>query len=591
MDDRSIGFLLLLIIATLFFRYNFDNDSVKSKKDFIEKVANKSSQETNIVENIQIDHYDNIFNDLNDSKNVNKDNKNDDCVYIKNGYITVGFSKNNATIQSVKLNKYENYNNGNVDLIDNTFIDNIHIVLEDGDVYDSYKSTNVNLKTKRDQFIVFQDTYDCKNGDKLIVESSFELDDAQHGYELKRDIKISGYTGSIKNIELQIYDNIKRQETNAEDCKRKVVIKYLDKDSNVGSCYMNSEYTSCKSSLQWLNIMQKFFSVGISQNAIDCELKNVKIKLCNYDGDNKQEYLHTAKVIFNPFCNKTELAEINGHLKYYFGPNIAHYMSFFSYNFDKSIYFGIPVIRVFNKYIIDKTIKTFHHLMGINGILVIILLLILFFIFYILLLIRSLRSKKKIELLQPTIQYISEKNSKNTNERNLQIQEIYKNAKVEYKYMFLAQIVHGLFFMSMLTIIPQEISFRRVQFLWCNDLSNYDSIFDFSFNIPLYGNHVSLFTLISLFLLFLISFIKSKISTQNDNKKENNVIKILLQCFIILCFNNTCAALQLFYLLFIYSVNIFEYIINNTICKTTTIEKEIMHNVSNFKKNPSSWMM
>ena len=591
MDDRSIGFLLLLIIATLFFRYNFDNDSVKSKKDFIEKVANKSSQEPNIVENTQIDHYDNIFNDLNNSKNGNKDNKNDDCVYIKNGYITVGFSKNNATIQSVKLNQYKNYNNDNVDLIDNTYIDNIHIVLDDGDVYDSYKSTNVNLKTKKDQSIIFQDTYYCKNGDELIVENSFELDDERHGYELKREIKISGCTGSIKNIELQIYDNIKRQETNAEDCKRNVVIKYLDKDSNVGSCYMNSEYTSCKSSLQWLNIMQKFFSVGISQNTIDCELKNVKIKLCNYDGDNKQEYLHTAKVIFNPFCNKTESADISGDLKYYFGPNIAHYMSFFSYNFDKSIYFGIPVIRVFNKYIIDPTIKTLNYFMGINGILVIILLLILFFIFYIPLLIRSLRSKKKIELLQPTIQYVSEKNSKNTNERNLQIQEIYNNAKVEYKYMFLAQIVHGFFFMSMLTIIPQEISFRRAQFLWCNDLSNYDSIFDFSFNIPLYGNHVSLFTLISLFLLFLISFIKSKISTQNENKEENNVIKILLQCFIILCFNNTCAALQLFYLLFIYSINIFEYIINNTICKTTTIEKEIMHNVPNFKKNPSSWMM
>ena len=41
-----------------------------------------------------------------------------------------------------------------------------------------------------------------------------------------------------------------------------------------------------------------------------------------------------------------------------------------------------------------------------------------------------------------------------------------------------------------------SIELRQESFLWADDLSSYDSIMDLPFEIPFYGDHVSLFTLL-----------------------------------------------------------------------------------------------
>ena len=591
MDDKFIGFLLLMIIATLFFRYNFDNGPIKSKHDSTENAAHVSEQETSKVENIvKIDTYDDIFNNLNDYKNSDENhgrvcNDDEDCEIIKNQYITVSFSKQNGRIQSVKLTEYKDYNNEYVELIDNTFIDNIHIVFQNNAIYDTYKSTNVVVEKQGDRKIIVTYIYEDEDDNRLLVTNTFELSSMlKHRYELKRDITIEGCVERIKNIELQIYDNIRRQENNAEDCSKKVVIKYLDKNSKIVDCYVKNKYTSCPDTVQWLNIMQKFFSVGLSHSSVNGEFKNVKVKLIPYEGAEKQKYLHTAKVILEPFNKVKE--ELESNLNYYFGPNIKHYMSFFSYNFDKNLYFGVPVIRLLNEYVVDKIVKVCHELFRMHSVVILLLLLILFFILYLPLFARSLKIKKKIELLGATIQHINAENSKNIGLRDLKMQTLYRKAKINSKSTLFIVFLQAIFFTAMLSFIPQEISFRNEQFLWCKDLSNYDSILDFSFHIPIYGNHVGLFSLLSLFLVFIISFIKSLLAKSDDKKKENNgFVKNLISVFIILCFNNTCAALQLFYYGFMHIMSIFECFIDNIMCDPIAIENELRKDVDNFRKN------
>ena len=45
-------------------------------------------------------------------------------------------------------------------------------------------------------------------------------------------------------------------------------------------------------------------------------------------------------------------------------------------------------------------------------------------------------------------------------------------------------------------MVPNSIELRQEGFLWANDLSTYDSVLSLPFEIPFYGDHVSLFTLL-----------------------------------------------------------------------------------------------
>jgi YidC/Oxa1 family membrane protein insertase len=48
----------------------------------------------------------------------------------------------------------------------------------------------------------------------------------------------------------------------------------------------------------------------------------------------------------------------------------------------------------------------------------------------------------------------------------------------------------------MFRFFPVSIELRQEHFLWATDLSTFDSILSLPFKIPLYGDHVSLFTLL-----------------------------------------------------------------------------------------------
>ena len=70
---------------------------------------------------------------------------------------------------------------------------------------------------------------------------------------------------------------------------------------------------------------------------------------------------------------------------------------------------------------------------------------------------------------------------------------------------------------AMFMFFPIAIELRQKPFLWCKDLSTYDSIIDFGFNIPLYGDHISLFCLLMFGMQFFYTWytMRQQASTQS----------------------------------------------------------------------------
>ena len=122
-------------------------------------------------------------------------------------------------------------------------------------------------------------------------------------------------------------------------------------------------------------------------------------------------------------------------------------------------------------------------------------------------------------------------------------------------------------FMSLYYFFQSNISLRGQSFLWAKDLAAYDSIYNLPFDIPFYGDHVSLFTLTATATSLLISIYS--MSNMQDN--SNPVMKYMPYIFPILLlgvFNSLPSALTWYYtvsntITLILQIVIQKYIINH----------------------------
>ena len=105
---------------------------------------------------------------------------------------------------------------------------------------------------------------------------------------------------------------------------------------------------------------------------------------------------------------------------------------------------------------------------------------------------------------------------------------------------------------AMFRFFPASIELRQQPFLWCHDLSAYDSILDYGTRIPILGDHLSLFAL----LMAVVMWLYSKLTMNNQpaandpsaaSMKFMSVWMMPIMMFFI-C-NNLSAALSYYYLL------------------------------------------
>ena len=105
---------------------------------------------------------------------------------------------------------------------------------------------------------------------------------------------------------------------------------------------------------------------------------------------------------------------------------------------------------------------------------------------------------------------------------------------------------------AMFRFFPASIELRQKSFLWADDLSSYDSIWDFpgGFEIPMYGDHISLFTLLMAGAM-LISTMLNKTQMQGTSTQMPGMkfMLYLMPVMMLLWFNKYSAGLSYYYFL------------------------------------------
>ncbi|MCB0375171.1 MAG: YidC/Oxa1 family membrane protein insertase, partial [Sinomicrobium sp.] len=108
-------------------------------------------------------------------------------------------------------------------------------------------------------------------------------------------------------------------------------------------------------------------------------------------------------------------------------------------------------------------------------------------------------------------------------------------------------------FYALFMFFPTAFALRQKRFLWAEDLSSYDAIFQWDTHIPListfYGNHMSLFPILASIAIFIYMLMTTGQNTQMQQPGMPNMkfIIYLSPLLMLFFFNNYASGLSLYY--------------------------------------------
>jgi YidC/Oxa1 family membrane protein insertase len=294
--------------------------------------------------------------------------------------------------------------------------------------------------------------------------------------------------------------------------------------------------------IQWIASKQQFFSTVFIAKEYFTNAYLISTKL-----DVTSKYLKTfAAQIGIPYESKPDHTL---QMSFYFGPNHVTTLKKYGSDLEELVNLGGLMSRWINRYVIIPIFNFLNRFIGNYGLIILLLTLIIKVILFPLTY-RSYLSMAKMRILKPEIDQINEKIPKEkAMERQQATMALYKKAGVSPMGGCLPMLLQMPILIAMYRFFPTSIELRQENFLWAHDLSTYDSILNLPFNIPMYGDHVSLFTLLmtaSTLLTMRLSNQTTASSQQMPGMKGMMYIMPIMFMFIL---NNFSAALTYYYFL------------------------------------------
>ena len=241
--------------------------------------------------------------------------------------------------------------------------------------------------------------------------------------------------------------------------------------------------------------------------------------------------------------------EQSASLKWYIGPNDYHTLMSYKSGFEDMVPLGYGIMA-FVKYINKwALIPIFYFLASFISNYAIIIMLMTIFIRLILSFFtyKSYLSSAKMRVLKPELDELRAKIGDDQQKFSMEQMKLYRSAGVNPLGGCLPMLFQLPILLSMYYMFPSFIEFRQQHFLWCHDLSTYDSIFNFNFNIPFYGDHVSLFTLLMTASSLFLAVYNRNMTPQDPNNPMMKYMPFIFPVILMGVFNKMAAALTFYY--------------------------------------------
>jgi YidC/Oxa1 family membrane protein insertase len=421
-------------------------------------------------------------------------------VVLENKDIKVTFTSQGGRVKQVLLKNYETYNsfatNKKVPLVifDIDF-DKISLDLPTtkgnidlNKLYFNTSSVGGMVAEGKTEKVIFN--LQLANGQS--VEQTYTL--AGAGFLLDNDLKLTGLDGILKNesVKMNWVENVHPTEKDLTE-NRKATVNYLINDGEnfdqLSEAPTGSNDAKLDQPLKWVAFKKKYFLSSFIT-------KNDPIQKAEVTGTaNEQDSVNIKTLRANMDLNLAGIKAGKGNFQWYFGPNDYNIIKDVAPGFGKNVKLSYDIFLPITRYVFVPLFNILEKVFSNYGLLIIALVLIIKFAL-LPLTYKSYVSMAKMRILQPELNAIKEKIGDDPAKQQQAQMKLYGEVGVSPLSGCIPVLATMPVLMAVFMLFPNLINLRQQSFLWANDLSTFDSIATLPFSIPLYGNHVSLFTLL-----------------------------------------------------------------------------------------------
>ena len=505
---------------------------------------------------------------------------------LSNDKMEIEFTSRGAQPYSVKINDYKSY--------DST---DLYLIRQDQSRYDIkvYAGENVNTKDFTFEVVEHSDSVivmrlPFSNGG--YIQQRYAL--TSGSYSLYNELSFVGMDGVIpRNVSMLDIDwnvNIPRLEKGYKNEKQYSKLDYYftgeKKPEQIGRGRDASERVDTK--VKWFAFQQQFFS-AIMTSGSEFASADLSVKFYNEDDPSKNLMACSANLRsdFNIASGDVVLP-----FEFYFGPNDYTILKKYGQEYEKIISLGGWLVGWISRFVIIPCFNFLGKFITNYG-LIILLMTIIIKIVISPLTLKSYKSSAKMQVLKPEIEQLNKKypNEKDAMKKQQATMELYRKAGISPMGGCLPMLLQMPILFAMFRFFPACIDLRQQKFLWADDLSAYDSIVDFGVNVPLIGDHLSLFALLMAVTMFFYSKMTSGQMSDDPNMAGMKFMSVwLMPIMMFFICNNLSSALSYYYLLSNIITMIQTWYIRKFVVTEDKVRAEMVANANKPKKK-SKWQM
>ena len=426
---------------------------------------------------------------------------------LENGQIRVSFNSRGGMISSVLLKEYEDYQRRPLFLIDDAS-NRMGYVLKTPNgplsLGELYFTTVEGPVTRNDTSVIL---FRMDLGGGRSISQEYQL--PPNGYQILYKPVFEGLTDLLSEPAVDLYwdNNIRRQETDLEYSRYYTTVHYYYASGSMKELKARStdrQEAQATEPVSWFSFKQKFFTAGLVFNR-PVQALAVSSMVDKADTTMVKNCSAATKIPLD------QLSAESAPFRFYFGPNRLNTLSNVADGFIENLYLGWPVIKWLNRYVIITLFNFLERYFTNYGIIIIILVLIIKFVLTPLTY-KSHMSMAKTKALKPELDALKEQYGADMQKLQSEQMKLYQQVGVNPLSGCIPMLLQMPILFAMFQFIPHAIELRHKAFLWSDDLSTFDSILNLPFEIPGYGAHVSLFTLLMTASTILYTFMNAQIT-------------------------------------------------------------------------------
>ena len=477
-------------------------------------------------------------------------------------------------------------------------------------IKDANASFNINFGTTDNRILNTKDLFFeptlTKNGENQLLSMKLRVDAnryLEYYYEIKPNdymidfaIRSQGLNNIINtsqslNLDWELNSYRNEKSAYAEDM---YTWYYFKAEDDVD--YLSKDDTETVEDVDWVVFQQHFFTSILKS---DTPLENAQVSSKSLVENEATDTIFNRKFALNAPLNMKS-GELNYAMNMYYGPNDYKILKAYeNTDLDETVDLGWGIFGFINRNVFIPVFGFLSSFIGNYGLLII-LMTIVVRIFMSPAVYKSYLSSARMKVLRPEMKAINEKlpGKENAMKRQQETMALQRKAGVSPLSGCIPALVQMPIFFALFKFFPTNIELRQKSFLWVNDLSSYDVITKLPFDIPMYGDHISLFPILASVAIFF--YMKMNQSQQMnmqaptqegmpDMQKMMKYMIYLSPVFMLVFFNNYASSLSLYYFISNLLTIAIMLVIKNYVIDEDKIHAQIQENKAKPEKKKSKF--